>query len=167
MYLIDKSFASAPRKYIIQSIFAVVAVALILFFIEVLTHAAIVAALGASAFIVFTMPNSITARPRRLIGGHVVGLICGTFCYYAFLAGPVGELAVKWEYITWFASALSVGLSIFLMTVTDTEHPPAASTALGIVIHAWSYQVVIFVLLFAIGLALLRRMLRRYLRDLI
>ena len=117
MHIIDKSFIRAPKKYIIQSLLAVVAVALILYFVEVLTHAAIVAALGASAFIVFAMPHSITAQPRRLIGGHVIGIICDTSCYYAFLTGPLGELAANWEYILWFTSALSVGLSIFLMTI--------------------------------------------------
>ena len=166
MHIIDKSFIRAPKKYIIQSLLAVAAVALILYFVEILTHAAIVAALGASTFIVFAMPHSITAQPRRLIGGHIVGLICGTFCYFVFLAGPLGELAKDWEYILWFTGALSVGLSIFLMTVTNTEHPPAASTALGVVIHPWSYQMVIFILLCAIGLTLIRRILRGYLRDL-
>ena len=62
MQLMDKSFKRAPKSYIMQSLLAVVAVAIILYFVEVLTHAAIVAALGASAFIVFAMPHSITAK---------------------------------------------------------------------------------------------------------
>lgn len=167
MHIIDKSFTKAPKNYILQSLLAVVAVVVILYFVEVLTHAAIVAALGASTFIVFAMPHSITAQPRRLIGGHAVGLTCGTICYYAFLTGSLGELATNWEFITWLAGALSVGLSIFLMVITDTEHPPAAATALGIVAHGWSYQIVIFVLLCAVGLALIRRLVRGYLRDLV
>ena len=65
-----------------------------------------------------------------------------------------------------FIYALAVGLSIFLMTVTNTEHPPAASTALGVVAHVWSYEVVIFILLAAISLAIVRRLLRSHLRDL-
>ena len=69
--------------------------------------------------------------------------------------------------MTLFIYALAVGLSIFLMVVTNTEHPPAAGTALGIVGHAWSYQVVIFVLLCAIGLAIVRRLLRSRLKDLV
>ena len=167
MEIIDKAFTKAPRSYIIQSLLAVVALAVILYFVEVLTHAAIVAALGASTFIVFAMPHSITARPRRLIGGHIMGLLCGTFCHYVFLAGPLGKLSADWEFMLWFISALSVGLSIFLMTITNTEHPPAASTALGIVAHEWSYQVVIFVLLCAICLAIIGRLLKRRLKDLV
>jgi len=167
MEIIDKSFKRAPKSFIMQSLLAVVTVAIILYFVEVLTHAAIVAALGASAFIVFAMPRSITARPRSLIGGHIVGLLSGTFCYYAFLAGPLGKLITGWEFTTLFIYALAVGLSIFLMVITNTEHPPAAGTALGVVAYAWSYQIVVFVLLCAIGLAIVRWLLGSRLRDLV
>ena len=166
MQIIDKSFLRTPKSYIMQSLLATVVLAIILYFVELFTHAAIVASLGASTFIVFAMPHSITAQPRRLIGGHVVGLLSDTFCYYTFLTGPAGKLIASWEFTTLCVYALGVGLSVFLMAVTNTEHPPAASTALGVVVHAWSYPVVIFVLTFAICLALIRRVLRGYLRDL-
>jgi len=167
MELIDKGFRRAPKSYVVQSLLAVVVVAIILYFVEVLTHAAIVAALGASSFIVFATPHSTMARPRRLIGGHVVGIICGSLGYYAFLFGPLAKLAANWEFIFWFACALTVGLSIFLMSITNTEHPPASATALGLVAHEWSVQVVIFVLLCAISLAIIRRLFWRRLRDLV
>ena len=166
MRIIDSSFIKRPRSYIVQSLLAVLAVAVILYFVEVLTHAAIIAALGSSAFIVFAMPHTITAQPRRLIGGHIVGIICGAISYFLFLNGPVGEMAANWQFIGWVAYAMAVGLSIFLMTITNTEHPPAAGTALGIVAHEWSHEVVIFVLLSAISLAIMRRLLRRHLIDL-
>ena len=81
MQLIDKSFVRAPKSYIIQSLLAVATIAIILYFVEFLTHAAVIAALGSSAFVVFAMPRSIIAQPRRLIGGHFVGLISATFCF--------------------------------------------------------------------------------------
>lgn len=166
MHLIDKSFIRSPKSYILQSLLAVIAVLIILTFVEVLTHAVIVAALGSSAFVIFAMPNHITARPRRLIGGHIVGIICGLICYYIFLTGPLGNLAEDVEFISWVAAALSVGLSIFIMTITNTEHPPASATALGIVAHAPSYQVVLFILLCIILLAVLRRLCRGWLKNL-
>jgi hypothetical protein len=52
------------------------------------------------------------------------------------------------------------------MTITNTEHPPAAATALGIVTHGCSWQTVLFILIFAIGLAIVRRLLRERLIDL-
>jgi len=167
MEIVDKSFVRKPRSYIVQSLLAVIAVAIILYFIEILTHAVIIAALGASTFIVFAMPNSVTAQPRRLIGGHAVGLICGTICYYAFLTGYLGRLALNWELITWLACALAVGLSIFVMTITNTEHPPASATALSVVIYGWSFKLTIFVLAGAIGLAIARKLLGSRLKDLV
>jgi hypothetical protein len=52
------------------------------------------------------------------------------------------------------------------MTITNTEHPPAAGTALGIAAYEWSWEIAVFVLLSAIGLAIIRRLLRRFLVDL-
>lgn len=166
MNIIDKAFLKKPEHYIVQSLLAVVALVIILYFVEVLTHAAIVAALGASTFIVFAMPNTIAAEPRRLIGGHIIGLLCGILCYYVFFTGPLAELCKNVEIMHWIPAALAVGLSIFLMTIFNFEHPPAAGTAIGIVTHEWSHQAIIFVLLFAVSLAIIKRLLKRYLKDL-
>lgn len=165
--LIDKSFIKAPKSFIIQSLLAVLVLTIILYFVEVLTHAAIVAALGASTFIVFAMPKSRVAQSKSLIGGHVVGLLCGIACCCLLLNGPIGELVKKWEFATMFVYAFAVGLSIFLMVITNTEHPPAAGTALGIVSNPWSFEVVVFVLLAVISLSIIRKLFSNRLHDLI
>lgn len=72
MYIIDKSFKKAPKSYVRQSLLAALVVAIILLFFRMLGGFVIIAALGASTFIVFAVPDSITAEPRRLIGGHTV-----------------------------------------------------------------------------------------------
>ena len=163
MNLIDKSFVRDPKHYLLQSLLAAVVI-MIIFYFEALPHIIIATSLGGSAFIVFTMPSTATAR--RLIGGHVVGLICGSIFYFLFFIGPLAELAANERIITILAYALAVGLCIFLMTITNTEHTPAVSTALGIVVAGWSYQLVLSVLLFAISLAVIRELLHRRLRDL-
>ncbi|HUV43227.1 MAG TPA: HPP family protein [Dehalococcoidales bacterium] len=164
--VVDREFLRNPRSFIIQSLVATVVVAIILYFVEMLTHAAIVAALGASTFIVFAIPRSRTAEARRLVGGHVVGVAVGALCYFLLLNGVLRELAIEWEYVSWLVGALAVGLSIFGMTVTNTEHPPAAGTALGIIAHGWTNKTVIFILVFVLCLAIVRRLLGRHLVDL-
>ena len=52
------------------------------------------------------------------------------------------------------------------MVITNTEHPPAAATALGIVTGGWANGIVIFILLSAVSPAIIRRLLGGYLRDL-
>lgn len=165
MNLIDKSFIRYPKRYLLQSLLAAVAI-MVIFYFEALPHIVIATSLGGSAFIIFTMPHSVTAQPRKLIGGHIVGLISGALLYYIFFVGPLGELSADWRLVTVLAYALAVGLCIFLMTITNTEHTPAVATALGIVSDGWSYQLVISVLLFAVILAIVRRLLHRRLKDL-
>ncbi len=143
------------------------AMLVILSFVEILTRTAIVAALGASTFIVFAMPNSRTAGPRRLIGGHIAGILCGLACYYLFNGGLLKDLSESYDIVIWFSYALSVVLSMFVMAITSTEHPPAASTALGIAAFGVSWQIVVFIIAFAVFLSLARRLLSPWLKDLI
>jgi len=124
-------------------------------------HMVIVASLGSTAFIVFAMPNSVTARARNVIGGHVVGLLCGALC--GMFAAWISDAAL-------FAYAVAVGLSMFLMVASDTEHPPASGTALGVAVSAGSatpwWGVPAAVLIGAVVLAAAHRVLRPHLRDL-
>lgn len=167
MRLIDKSFRRAPKVYIRQSLLAALAVGIILLIFRTLSgDIIIVAALGASTFIVFAMPHTIPAQPRRLIGGHAVGLLAGTISHLLFINYGIGSIGLSYEAVYILAGALAVGLAIFLMTVTNTEHPPAATTALGIIITGLSYKEALFIMLTTVCLAIARRLLRDRLRNL-
>ena len=166
IHLVDKTFLKKPGSYIIQSLLAVIAVAVILYFVETITQAAIVAALGASSFIVFAMPKTVAAEPRRLIGGHITGIVCGLVCYYGCYTSPTETFFNSNEIIHWLPAAFAVGLSIFLMTIFNFEHPPAAGTALGIVAHEWTWETIVFIVAFAISLAIIGILLKKYLKNL-
>ncbi len=167
MRFLDPGFIKRPRNYLVQSLLAAAVVFVLLLFVETVTHAAIIAALGSSTFIVLATPHSITATPRRLLGGHALGLAVGTVCYFALLNGVFASWASRSEVASWVVGALAVGLALLLMTITNTEHPPAAATALGMVTHAWTGEAALFIVLFAVALALIRWLLRRYLLDLL
>ena len=64
-------------------------------------------------------------------------------------------------------AALTVGLSIALMVLTNTEHPPAAGAALGLVIHEWSLWSVGVIIGSAVALSILRAALRPKLVNLL
>jgi CBS-domain-containing membrane protein len=104
------------------------------------------------------MPSSVTSSPRNVIGGHMIGLAFGSV--FALLPQDTG-LGQDALY------ALAVGCSILTMAVTNTEHPPAAGTALGVVIAGFSGRVVLGVLLGVAILSVIHRLLRPLLRDLI
>jgi len=144
------------KYYVLQSLFATLAVFVVLYFLS-LQNAVIIASLGASTFIVFAMPDSITAKPRNVIGGHLIGLFWGFVFCLAPHAATIGSLVCY---------SLAVGLSIFSMVVTDTEHPPAAGTALGVAITGMTPNVLVAVILSIVLLSLIHRFFKPYLRDL-
>ncbi|HEY9260657.1 HPP family protein [Chitinophaga sp.] len=78
----------------------------------------LIGSFGASSVLIYGIINSPLAQPRNLIGGHVVCAIVGV-SIYKLLPGQV-----------WLSSALSVSISIVLMQITKTLHPPGGATAL-------------------------------------
>ena len=62
---------------------------------------------------------------------------------------------------------MAVGFAIFIMAVTNTEHPPAAGIALGLVINRWDHLTIIYILIAIIWLVSIKLVLRKYLMDLI
>ena len=61
-----------------------------------------------------------------MIGGHIVGLLCGLLG--AWILQLIG---VNYNPVENAIYAFAVGLSIFIMVISDTEPPPAAGTARG------------------------------------
>jgi len=114
----------------------------------------VISAMGATAFIVFAMPTAVSAQTRNVIGGHLVGLASGTIFYFA-------TLPYFLEY------PLAVGIAIFVMVALDVEHPPAAGTALAVVINEVSPDVFVTIMAGAVILSQCRYYMRHYLKDLI
>jgi CBS-domain-containing membrane protein len=164
---IDAKVKTNPRPYILQSLLATFTILLILMFLDVLTHTAFIAVLGSSAFVVFTRPRAYGSRPRRLIGGYLIGMLAGLICFYLAKLPQLVSLPVEASTIFIIFSALSVGSAIFLMVVTNMEHGPAAGMALGMVVNPWNLFDLAFILSAVLFMAVTRRLLRRYMIDLI
>lgn len=151
--------------YLFQSLLATFSLFIVLLILQFATPV-IVAALGATAFVVFAMPKNVTAQPRNVIGGHVVGVICGSG--YALLFFFFGNNS---DFLHIIAASASVGSAIFVMVVTDTEHPPGCSTALGLIVHASEPLDValygVFILISATIIAAVKHALDPRLKDLV
>ncbi|MCK5898874.1 MAG: HPP family protein, partial [Methylococcales bacterium] len=77
----------------------------------------IVASMGASAVILFFIPNSPLAQPWPFAGGQLLSALVGMAC-----ALNISETST--------AAATAVGASIVVMLVMRCLHPPAAATSL-------------------------------------
>ena len=74
----------------------------------------LIAPFGASAVLLFGLPDSPLARPLNVIGGHVVTAIIGLiFAHYVGVC--------PWSL------ALATGLAVSMMVLTSTVHPPAGA----------------------------------------
>ncbi|MGC9366445.1 MAG: HPP family protein [bacterium] len=155
--ILDPKFGPHWLSYIFQSLLATVAIFVVLITLRQ-QNLLVAASLAATAFTVFVIPNSMAASSRNVVGGHVVGLIFGSL----FALFPQNtDLAMD------LMHALAVGSSILVMSVTNTEHPPAAGTALGVVIAGFSYRIVLGVVMGVAILAMIHRLLKPVLIDLI
>ena len=147
-------FGRLWRYYFLQSLLATTAL-LVLVLILGRDKMVIISAMGATSFIVFAMPKAVSAQTKHVIGGHLVGLAVGTAFYFTGL-----------PYFLEYPSA--VGIAIFLMVALDVEHPPAAGTALAVVINEAPLNITfITVMTSAVILSQCRYYLRHYLRDLV
>jgi CBS-domain-containing membrane protein len=152
-----RGFRDLWKSYLWQTACATAAVLVVLLVLDI-QQAVVISSIGATTFIVFMKPSNPFATPRSVIGGHLVGALVGS----AFALLP---------HATWWATnvvyALAVGLALLLMAVTDAEHPPAAGTALSVVMagEQW-WAAVVASLTSAVLLSLFRRLLRPYLKDL-
>ncbi|MBE0466498.1 MAG: HPP family protein [Candidatus Desulforudis sp.] len=144
--ILDPKFKNNAGRYLLQCALAAATILVVLVFLDVIAHTAIIATLGASAFIVFTMPKSYPSQPRPLLGGYFVGILVGCVCCFVSRTSPLMPLIItqRASYIVF--GALAVGIAILLMTITNTEHPPAAGMALGLVLNDWDYLTIIFIL---------------------
>lgn len=145
------------KHYVFQSFFATLTMFIVLLFFN-LQHVVIIASIGATTFIIFAMPNYITAKPRNVIGGHLIGLFSGSLC--ALIPHSLFIYSI-------LIYSLAVGISIFLMVVIDMEHPPASGTALSVAITGFSLSTAIFIIVSVLVLSLIHHFFKPYLKDLI
>ena len=165
MQVLDEKFRVNKLRYVFQCLLATLSVFFILLVLDAQTHSAIVAALGASSFIVFTMPDTQSSRPRFLIGGYLMGMVAGVLCHTFFSLIPLQASGQLYLYALF--GALSVGSSIFLMVITNTEHPPAAGLALALILNEWTAMTLLIVITGIILLSVLRQALKPIVMNLL
>ncbi|WP_430406650.1 HPP family protein [Fluviicola sp.] len=82
----------------------------------------LIGSFGASSVLIYGAIQSPLAQPRNLVGGHLISAFIGV-CVYKLVPDPI-----------WISAPLAVSLSIVVMQMTKTLHPPGGATALIAVI---------------------------------
>jgi CBS domain-containing membrane protein len=98
-------------------------------------HPMILASTGASAMLIFGIPDSPVSKPWPLVGGHVISAFIGLSSYY-LIPNPI------------IASSVAIGVAMLAMHHTGSMHPPGGATAVtavigGSTVHELGYYFVI------------------------
>lgn len=159
MRIFDKNFKGHMLQYIAQCLLATASLGIVFFYMDILIDTVVVASIGATSFIIFTMPKTNNSKVVYVLGGYAVGALVGVFSYsilYMQLNAPVN-----------IVGAVAVGLAMFIMVITNTEHPPAAAFALGIAINGYTFSMLAFIYGVAITLLVIKWSLRKWLINLL
>lgn len=166
MSLIDKKYKGHKLQYAIQAALAGLVVATVLMLFDVVDHPAIIAAFGSSVFLAFVLPHNDFSRPRRLIGGYIIGILVGCLSHIIAVLPTSSFMAELIFHI--IAGSIAVAVAMFLMTIFEVEHAPAAGIALGFAINeVWTPVTVVKVLVGIIIIVLIKQLIKDKLLDLV
>ncbi|MBU0650940.1 HPP family protein [bacterium] len=167
MHFFDEKFEKHKLNYVLQCFFAAVSILIVLLILDLVHNAVVIASLGASFFIVFTMPHSRFSGPRCLVGGYIVGILSAFICYNIFSFVMRLNLPVPDWILNDIFLAVTVGLAIFLMVITNTEHPPAASVALGVFYTCCNFKAILVVFIGIVLVSIIKQVLKPVLKNLV
>ena len=124
-----------PKSTVSEIIFAFIgsfiAIALIGYFTKTYDNLLIMGSFGASCVLLFGFSKSPFSQPRNVILGH-------------FISSLIGLLFLHFVGNDYISMALALALSISLMIVTRTVHPPAGSNPIIIFLFEASWDYLIF-----------------------
>jgi CBS-domain-containing membrane protein len=165
VYLLDRHFLRRKGRYVFQATLAAAALAAVLAVESTLTSVAVVTAIASSALIIFTVPHSRLSAPRRVLGGHAVAILVGLTAT-VIVHDALGE-PYRVTLLAGTAASIAVGTSMLFMAATDTEHPPAAGTVLGLALAPDPLASSLLVIGAAAALSAVRSFCGRWLIDLV
>lgn len=155
--LFDPKLRRNVWRYLLQCALATAALVVVLSAQDALARLVVVAAIGSTAFVLLITPHSDMASPRHVLGGHAVAIVIGSI---AALFDATGTFTFALQ------GSLAVGATMFVMAGTNTEHAPAAGTALGIVGAGFSWGLILFVVSGIVVLVAIHLLLRSRLENL-
>lgn len=167
MRLFDVKFKENIGTYILQCTLATFIVMIVLSLLNALSDTAIIASLGATSFIAFTMPHTNGSKPRYLLGGYAVGIIVGSTMKLISMLPFFQKNPYFEAHGSVLFGALAIGFTIFVMVITNFEHPPACGLALGVVLNPFSLWTLFVVVVGVSMITLLKTLMKSHMKNLL
>ena len=166
MKLINRKFKQYWRLILSQWALATCLVLLVLFCLGRLLMTDILSAIGvssiaASAFIIFTLPDSPVAATRRVIGSYLFAMMIGVVINWVVRWIPQVYPGDSLLLLHQLGGATAVALTMLAMIVFDYEHPPAAGFSLGLVLDQWNHWTLLVVFVAVIAFTTCSKLLHK------
>lgn len=107
-----------------------------------LHHPLLLAPFGASCVLLFAAPDSPLARERNILASYTIATVVGFLALWLFQGA-------------WWSVAIAVGITITLMGLTHTVHPPAGAHPIVIILGAPAWKLLLPTLVAGLSLLLL------------
>ncbi|MGL4522037.1 MAG: HPP family protein [Bacilli bacterium] len=121
-------------KNIIAAVFSGVSIIVLYCISEIVNAPLVIASFGASCVILFALPDRPFAKGRNLIGGHLI-------------TSSIGVIFSNFFGRSILVIACAVSISILIMLVSNTLHPPAGGNAILFITSGFRFQEVLFIVL--------------------
>ena len=113
--LLDRRLRARSRSYAFQSALATLSLLAIVVVEDVVLNIAIVVAMASTVFTIFVVPDSVAATPRKVVGGHVAGVVAGSIVVAILGIPDISAIVESSPSIRNAVAALTLGLSMVLM----------------------------------------------------
>jgi hypothetical protein len=159
---VNKIRYSITKYHFIQSIFAGLFITLIILIGESFSNNVINAAIGSSVALVFLHPKNAQNNFKSLVGGNCIAILSFLLLYFIFSIFNQELFVTINNKDFHIFSGLSLTLCLLLMSISDTEHIPAAGTSIGLSVHNFDFTLIVFILISILSLYLLRVIAYKY-----
>lgn len=124
--------------------------------------------LGASAFLSFVAHDTAMAQARRMLSAYFIGLIVGISCSLILnLLAHCNGLHCDHGNRAVFLASVAAFITMIIMLLFSSEHPPAVGIAIGLVLRQWDLSIIVIITLTVLTIALVKGLLRPWLRNLL
>lgn len=133
-----------PRQILTTGLIGALAIALVGSAGLLSESSLLMAPLGATAVLLFALPDSPLSAPRHVVGGHALSMLIGILCLFlvSLMTGEVmtGHLALAdpGPLAILLGAGLGTGAAIAGMMATRTVHPPAGANPMLLIFSGTS-----------------------------
>lgn len=155
------------KYHVIQSLLAGIFITIIILVGETFSNNVINAAIGSSVALLFLHPKNRQNRFKSLVVGNLIAIVTFILLHYIFLVFNQDlYISISNKEFHIF-SGIAFFVCLLVMTITNSEHVPAAGTSIGLSVNAFDLRLILFVVFSVLFLYAFKLVLDKFGKNII